>query len=206
MGDNMGDTVVVTASTGPHRSRARSIPDAVLAEAVDVARAAAQEVAGRASDVGEHLEAGAEGERLVTHSFECRTRGYLGWYWSVTLARAPRSRTATVCEAVLLPGADALLAPEWVPWSERLRPGDLSPGDLLPAPPDDPRLQPGYAETGDADADRLAIWELGLGRARVLSPEGRRAGASGGTTGTTARSARTPRPHPPAAPPAASWS
>lgn len=42
------------------------------------------------------------------------------------------------------PGPDALLAPEWVPWSERLRPGDLGPGDLLPTDQEDLRLEPGY--------------------------------------------------------------
>ena len=73
---------------------------------------------------------------------------------------------------MLLPGADALLAPAWVPWSERLKPGDLGVGDLLPTRADDVRLQPGYASTGE-DADELALWELGLGRTRVLSPIGR---------------------------------
>src|SRR5262249_8004155 len=43
-----------------------------------------------------------------------------------------------------LPGSDALLAPEWVPWSERLRPGDMGPGDLLPTEAEDLRLEPGY--------------------------------------------------------------
>jgi hypothetical protein len=46
---------------------------------------------------------------------------------------------------VLLPGPDAMLAPEWVPWSERLRPGDMGPGDLLPTQADDIRLEPGYS-------------------------------------------------------------
>src|SRR5690606_41411281 len=41
-------------------------------------------------------------------------------------------RSVTVCGTVLRPGADALLAPGWVPWRERLQPGDLGVGDLLP--------------------------------------------------------------------------
>jgi len=69
-------------------------------------------------------------------------------------------------------GEDALLAPEWVPWNERLRPGDLGPGDLLPAEPDDWRLVPGYTGSGDSDVDDV-VFELGLGRERVLSREGR---------------------------------
>ncbi|MGH3260817.1 MAG: DUF3027 domain-containing protein, partial [Trebonia sp.] len=98
--------------------------------------------------------------------------GYPGWYWAVTLVRAPRSKLATVDEVVLLPGDDALLAPPWVPWQERVQPGDLSPGDLLPADPDDPRLVPGYTLSGDPAVDSVAF-ELGLGRERVLSREGR---------------------------------
>ena len=63
--------------------------------------------------------------------------------------------------------------PTWLPWSDRIAPGDLGPGDLLPIIVEDPRLEPGYEATDDEDADQLAFWELGLGRERVLSPEGR---------------------------------
>jgi hypothetical protein len=89
------------------------------------------------------------------------------------LTRVSRSKKATLVEAVLLPGSEAVLAPEWVPWSERLKPGDLGVGDLLETMPDDDRLMPGYTQTDDEDADALALWELGLGRPRVLSPIGR---------------------------------
>jgi hypothetical protein len=147
-----------------------SEPDTTLVGARDLARAAAVEAGGGA--VGEHLGATAEGERLVTHRFASSLAGYVGWYWAVTLARAPRSRTATVDEVVLLPGADALRAPAWVPWHERLRPGDLSPGDLLPPDPQDPRLVPAYTLSDDLAVESVAF-ELGLGRPRVLSREGR---------------------------------
>jgi hypothetical protein len=159
----------------PSRAR-RAEVDAVCAAAVDLARASAEELADQGT-VGDHLGVAAEGERLVVHSFACLSRGYRGWRWAVSVARAPRSRTATVCEVVLLPAADALLPPEWVPWSQRLAPGDLGPGDELPYRADDPYLDPGYTVTGDDDADSVALWELGLGRARVLSREGRDAAA-----------------------------
>lgn len=118
-------------------------PDRLCAEAVDLARAAAQETAAPGS-VGEHVSLVPEGDRVVTHFFDCSEPGYRGWRWAVTVARASRAKNVTVDESVLLPGPDALLAPEWVPWSERLRPGDLGPGDLLPTAADDPRLEPGY--------------------------------------------------------------
>jgi hypothetical protein len=147
------------------------VADAVLAAAVDQARAAALEVGGES--VGEHLGVRADGERVATHAFASTLPGYVGWYWAVTVARVSRSKAVTVDEVVLLPGEDALRAPDWVPWHERVRPGDLSPGDLLPPPPaDDPRLVPGYLLSDDPAVEAVAF-ELGLGRERVLSREGR---------------------------------
>lgn len=118
-------------------------PDRLCAEAVDLAREAAEEAA-LPGMVGEHIDAVADGDRVVTHLFACNEPGYRGWRWAVTVARASRAKLVTLDEAVLLPGPDALLAPEWVPWSERLRPGDMGPGDLLPTEADDLRLEPGY--------------------------------------------------------------
>ncbi|HEY8719771.1 DUF3027 domain-containing protein [Pengzhenrongella sp.] len=152
---------------------AAATKDAILISAVDQARQVAIEAAENPAHVGEHLGAVVEGERLVSHQFACTAPGYRGWHWTVTLARVPRARVATVCEAELLPGDDAILAPSWLPWSERLRPGDIGPGDVLPFLADDPRLVPGYVATGDEDEDRVAIEELALARARLLSREGR---------------------------------
>ncbi|MBE9927525.1 DUF3027 domain-containing protein [Cellulosimicrobium cellulans] len=171
---------------------ARAARDAVLTGAVELARAAAQEVAESPEDVGEHLGTVAEADRLISHRFACTMRGYRGWHWTVTLARVPRGRTATVCEVELLPGDGALLAPSWLPWSERLRPGDVGPGDVLPFRADDPRLEPGYVPTGDEEQDAVAIEELALARARVLSPQGRDEAAERwyrGSRGPTTRGA-----------------
>src|SRR4051794_31325578 len=153
---------------------ARAKPDTALLAAVDVARAAAVEEAG--SEVGEHLGAAAEPdvERVVTHRFASLAPGYRGWVWAVTVSRVSRGKTITVDEVVQLPGDGALLAPAWLPWSDRLQPGDLGPGDLLPTAPDDPRLVPGYHFEADDEPEVLdVVRELGLGRVRVLSPEGR---------------------------------
>jgi hypothetical protein len=147
--------------------------DAVLGSAVDLAREVAIELAQDPADVGEHLGFTVEDERLVSHRFACLARGYRGWEWTVTVARVPRGRTATVCEAELLPGDDAILGKAWVPWSDRLRPGDIGPGDVLPFRPDDPRLVPGWTPSGDPELDEVAIDELALARVRVLSPQGR---------------------------------
>ncbi len=119
----------------------------------------------------------AEGDRLVTHYFDCTLPGYRGWRWSVTVARAPRAKQVTVCETVLLPGDDALLAPVWVPWQERLQPGDLGVGDLLPTRADDDRLVPGYVLSDDPAVEEVG-WELGLGRPSGDVPGGPGRGGS----------------------------
>ncbi|MDA0634278.1 DUF3027 domain-containing protein [Nonomuraea sp. MCN248] len=154
------------------RARTRSAaPDQACVAAVDLARAAAEELA-RPGVPGEHLGYESEGDRVVTHYFACQDRAYRGWRWAVTVTRASRAKKVTVSEAVLLPGSGALLAPEWLPWSERLRPGDLGVGDLLPSPEDDDRLVPGFTESDD-EVEQQTIFEYGLGRARVLSAIGR---------------------------------
>ncbi|WP_191134295.1 DUF3027 domain-containing protein [Streptomyces sp. col6] len=183
------------------RTARTPVPDRLCAEAVDLARTAAEEAAAPGI-VGEHVAVVSEGDRVVTHYFECKDPGYRGWRWAVTVARASRAKNVTLDETVLLPGSDALLAPEWVPWSERLRPGDMGPGDLLPTEADDLRLEPGYtgadeplpnAPVTDELADLVDVEdaelttrpdpavrgsiaavadELGMRRARVLSRYG----------------------------------
>ncbi len=159
--------------------------DSVCAEAVELARSALDGLAAPET-VGDHLGVEPDDERVVTHLFDAALPGYLGWRWAVTVARASRSRTVTVDEAVLLPGPDALLPPEWVPWLDRLRPGDLGVGDLLPTDEDDERLEPGWNATPTAEAtdgsavevddEQLDFAEivaaLDLARPRVLSPVG----------------------------------
>ena len=138
--------------------------------AIELARHALEEVTDPIT-VGEYVAAVPDAERLVTHLFDCTLSGYRGWRWAVTLSRVPRGRTATVCEVELLPGEEALLAPAWVPWAERLEPGDITRSDRLPRKETDERLEPGWEATGE-DADAVALDELDLGRPRVLSAQG----------------------------------
>lgn len=153
-------------------------PDAAVVAATDVARDALVEDVG-AGDVGEYLGHVVEGERVASHQFATTRPGYVGWHWSVTVARAPRQKQVTVDEIVLVPGDAAILAPEWLPYKERIKPGDLSPGDLLPVEEGDPRLVPTFSygddplDTDDKAQIRQVAKDLGLGRVRTLSVEGR---------------------------------
>ncbi|KUI11578.1 hypothetical protein AU193_19485 [Mycobacterium sp. GA-1285] len=145
--------------------------ETVLLSAVDDARAAIVEFSGE-DTVGEYLGASFEDTTAATHRFLADLPGYRGWQWAVVVAAWPGADHATISEVVLVPGPTALLAPKWVPWQDRVQPGDLGPGDLLAPPPDDPRLVPGYMATGDPQIDDVAL-EVGLGRRHVLSPWGR---------------------------------
>lgn len=153
--------------------------DAVLRDSRDLAHDSVVDEVGAAL-VGEYVDFAMDSERLGTHTFGCADPAYVGWRWAVTVARAPRAKAATVCEIVLLPGPDSLLAPEWLPWSERIRPGDLGVGDVLPTSPDDERLTAGLTGNDEIDViiDRdeprgLTGWEAGLTRPRVLTTFGR---------------------------------
>lgn len=104
----------------------KAILDTTLAKAVEPARKALLEITDDAS-IGEYIDAVNDGERLVTHRFEALLPGYEGWSWFATLTRVPRAQAKdlTVCEVGILPGEDALLAPAWVPWAERVRPEEM---------------------------------------------------------------------------------
>ncbi|KGN30623.1 hypothetical protein N802_06400 [Knoellia sinensis KCTC 19936] len=152
-------------------------PDATLKGAVEVAREAAESIAERGT-VGDHLGMEMVEDRLATHYFACTAGAYPGWRWAITVARVPRSKTVTVCETNLVPGDGALLSPEWLPYADRLAPGDIGPGDVTPKVDDDPLLEAGFEATGlEGDEDAAVAWELGLGRPRVLSAEGREVAA-----------------------------
>ena len=85
---------------------------------LEVARAAAIQNAGEKA-VSNFVELIDEGDGAYSFVFEAKLEGYQGWLWSVTLFDSG-DESPTISEVVLLPGEQALLAPAWVPWSERL--------------------------------------------------------------------------------------
>ena len=150
--------------------------------AAELARAAAIEDAVESKFVGALVsvdtdDSSADGNtdaRIATYLFEAALPGYSGWRWAVSLAKVDASTEPTVCDVVLLPGAESLLAPEWVPYKNRIQPGDVGVGDIIPTAADDERLVPGFAALpADEELDPAQLFEFGLGRARVLSVVGR---------------------------------
>ena len=151
-------------------------------DAAELARAAAIEDAVNNDFVGALVsvdtdESSADGNtdaRIATYLFEASLPGYKGWRWAVSLAKVDSASPATVCDVVLLPGEESLIAPEWVAYKDRILPGDVGVGDIIPTSATDERLVPGYAALpGDEELDPSQLFEFGLGRARVLSIVGR---------------------------------
>ena len=95
------------------------MPKSPALEQKDFARTALIEAAGR-SKVGNFIEVFEEEGGVATFLFENNQKGYVCWRWSITVFQADKKSAATVSEIVLLPGPDSLVAPDWVPWSERL--------------------------------------------------------------------------------------
>jgi hypothetical protein len=89
-----------------------------LGKARELALAALHEVTPAAS-VGEFADHEITSDGVMSLRFETRLAGYPGWFWTVALAAVPGAEP-TVLELELLPGDDALVAPEWIPWSQRL--------------------------------------------------------------------------------------
>ncbi|MFG6504381.1 DUF3027 domain-containing protein [Microbacterium sp. P05] len=92
--------------------------DPELLAAHDLAIAALCEVT-PPQTIGEPVGYSVEDDGVVSLRFENRLAGYPGWFWTVSLARVADA-APTVLEVELLPGADALVAPDWVPWAVRL--------------------------------------------------------------------------------------
>lgn len=167
--------------------------DARLIAAHDLALAALAEIT-PASTVGPAAGYLAEEDGSVSLRFQNRLPGYPGWFWTVTVARV-EGEEPTVLEIELLPGDGALLAPEWVPWAERLAEyhahqvelaeaaaaagGDVAIGDdaLADDGLDDDDLDDDDLDDGEADIlhagdlDGVDIDELDDGAAEDEEPE-----------------------------------
>ena len=154
--------------------RSTSKKNADTFQSAELARAAALEDAKNEKYVGQLISIETDDDHVATYLFEAFLPGYVGWRWAVTVAKVDATSDATICDVVLLPGTGALLAPDWIPYSNRITADDVGVGTIVPTAPDDARLVPaGSVLPGDEELDLHELFELGAGRLRVLSIEGR---------------------------------
>ena len=112
--------------------------------AQEIARNAAIADAEQPSQVGAFISVDIDSEnRVSTFLFEADLAGYKGWRWCVTVAEVEDGATPTICDVVVLPGPDSLIAPEWIEYRDRILPEDIQPGVIVPSILDDTRLAPG---------------------------------------------------------------
>jgi hypothetical protein len=111
-----------------------------MRDVVEVARTALLEVTPEATIgalSGQVDEGGA-----VRVTFAAAMTGYPGWHWTIAVATLEGEEPSAL-EVELMPGDGALLAPDWVPWSERLADYQAAQEALV-------------AEGGELDADDSA--------------------------------------------------
>ena len=121
--------------------------------AESVARAALAEITPEAT-IGDLRDEVAAEDGVSTLTFAALLSGYPGWHWTVSVAQLP-DEEPTVLEAELLPGDGALLAPDWVPWAERLE--EYRAAQAVAGAADEPDSAESAAETdGDEDDDDFA--------------------------------------------------
>lgn len=118
-----------------------------------IAHAVAITVADEEGQVGGFVQAVDLEDNVTDFRFESRVRGYEGWQWSVTLYHDVELDHWTVNESSLVPTDKALRPPKWIPWKDRLEPGDLAVTDSIGTDPDDPRMEDGFRKTLDNGSD-----------------------------------------------------
>jgi hypothetical protein len=83
-----------------------------------LARGALLEITSAAS-IGDYAGQVDEGDGAFSVLFDSAMPGYPDWKWTVSIAHV-EGEDPSVLEAELMPAEGALLAPDWVPWSDRL--------------------------------------------------------------------------------------
>ena len=129
------------------------VADEQLLASHDLARAALLDITPE-STIGDAAGYTVEGEHVLSLRFENKMLGYPGWFWTVTIARVEGSEP-TVLETELMPGENALLAPDWVPWAERL--ADYQAAQTAAA---EARLAAGVSDDDEDDDDSDELDEL----------------------------------------------
>lgn len=119
-------------------------------ELQEFARKAALESA-PANTLGQFIELIEEEPSVYTFLFETKQKGYVGWRWSVTVFEGADG--PTVSEVLLMPGEDSLVAPNWIPWSERLADWKALQAELERQAAEEAELAAEGAEDEDASDD-----------------------------------------------------
>jgi hypothetical protein len=117
----------------------------------DIGREALLEITS-ADTIGAEAGQKDEGDGVVSVYFETLMTGYPGWHWTVSIASLD-GQDPSVLETELTPAEGALLAPDWVPWSDRLADYKAAQDALGEATADAADADSGDSEADDADTE-----------------------------------------------------
>lgn len=120
----------------------------------EIARAGLLEIT-PASTIGDAAGEIDEGDGVISYQFETLMDGYPGWKWTVSVAQVDDSEP-TVLETELIPAEGALLAPEWVPWSDRMddyRAAQIALGEVVEDDESDDDSDDDDSEDDDDESD-----------------------------------------------------
>ena len=128
-------------------------------EAEAVARVALAEIAPDGT-VGVLVDSTTTDDGVLALNFVSTLSGYPGWHWSASIAHVP-GEPPTVLEVELMPGEGALLAPDWVPWVDRLEEYHVAQAALAAQAGDDVLLDDEDLDDDDPDDDEHDDDDLG---------------------------------------------
>ena len=121
-----------------------------------------------AGSIGERAGSVDEGDGVVTVYFDVTSAGYPGWRWTASIAHV-EGLGSSVLETEMTPGDEAVLAPDWVPWVDRLADyraaqdaeASASETDETDEPDDDELGDDEVGDEPDDDDDEVDDDELG---------------------------------------------
>ncbi len=96
-----------------------SMPEVALTDLQRERALAALAEITREGTVGDYLHRVDNEDGSYALIFANTMLGYPGWQWTVSMAEVDGDQP-TVIEAELMPADGALVAPDWIPWSQRL--------------------------------------------------------------------------------------
>ena len=120
-----------------------------VSDLVEVAHSALLEITPEATIGAPSGQTEEGGATAVT--FQANMAGYPGWHWTVAIATLDDAEPS-VLEVELMPGNGALLAPDWVPWSERLADYEAAQ-EALAADENDDEIEGSELESDDESDD-----------------------------------------------------
>ncbi|MDR0950784.1 MAG: DUF3027 domain-containing protein [Candidatus Ancillula sp.] len=160
---------------GPKKSKfdsRRKLPEKILSvEAEEIAKNAAALTAENVRYVGNLIEKKVIDGATISFEFASKFKAYPDWKFVVILQQLNDEDEITITESTFQPRENAFIAPEWIPWKERLQPSDMSEIDYNEFQQDDENLDLILEDLNKEEQTKLN--NLAVEKNRILNVLGR---------------------------------